>query len=82
MNPASFENVRAKWFPEVRHHCQNVPLILVGTKVDLREDKESIEKLKEKRLAPITYPQVRTVELNQFSLHPFNLDVEFLNCNL
>ena len=58
VNPASFENVRAKWYPEVRHHCPNVPIILVGTKLDLREDKETIEKLKDKRLAPITYPQV------------------------
>ena len=61
VNPASFENVRAKWYPEVRHHCPNVPIILVGTKLDLREDKETIEKLKEKRLAPITYPQVQTI---------------------
>ena len=59
VNPASFENVRAKWYPEVRHHCNNVPIILVGTKLDLREDKETIEKLKDKRLAPITYPQVK-----------------------
>ena len=35
-----------------------MPIILVGTKLDLREDKETIEKLKDKRLAPITYPQV------------------------
>jgi len=41
----------------VRHHCPQVPIILVGTKLDLREDKETIDKLKEKRLAPITYPQ-------------------------
>jgi len=34
-----------------------VPIILVGTKLDLREDKETIDKLKEKRLSPITYPQ-------------------------
>jgi len=57
VSPASFENVRAKWFPEVSHHCPNTPIILVGTKLDLREDKETIEKLKEKKLAPITYPQ-------------------------
>ena len=37
-----------------------MPIILVGTKLDLREDKETIEKLKDKRLAPITYPQVRS----------------------
>ena len=46
-----------QWFPEVSHHCPNTPIILVGTKLDLRDDKETIEKLKEKRLAPITYPQ-------------------------
>lgn len=57
VNPASFENVITKWVPEVRHHCQNVPIILVGCKSDLTSDSETIEKLKEKRLAPITYIQ-------------------------
>lgn len=52
-SPASFENVRAKWFPEVSHHCPNAPIVLVGTKLDLRDDKETIEKLKEKKMAPI-----------------------------
>jgi len=49
--------VFTQWHPEVSHHCPNTPVILVGTKLDLRDDKETIEKLKEKRLAPITYPQ-------------------------
>lgn len=53
-SPASFENVRAKWYPEVSHHCPNAPVVLVGTKLDLREDKETVEKLKEKKLSPIT----------------------------
>lgn len=46
-----------QWYPEVRHHCPNTPIILVGTKLDLRDDKDTVEKLKEKKLAPITYPQ-------------------------
>lgn len=46
-----------QWYPEVRHHCPNTPIILVGTKLDLRDDKETIEKLREKKLSPITYPQ-------------------------
>jgi len=50
-----------QWYPEVRHHCPNTPIILVGTKLDLREDKNTIEKLKDKKLAPITYPQVRHI---------------------
>lgn len=47
----------SQWYPEVRHHCPNTPIILVGTKLDLRDDKDTIEKLKEKKLTPITYPQ-------------------------
>jgi len=57
VNPSSFENVRAKWYPEVSHHCPNTPIILVGTKVDLREDSATIEKLNTKKQAPITYEQ-------------------------
>ncbi|KAM4611930.1 ras-related C3 botulinum toxin substrate 2 isoform 3-T3 [Polymixia lowei] len=57
VSPASYENVRAKWYPEVRHHCPSTPIVLVGTKLDLRDEKETIEKLKDKKLAPITYPQ-------------------------
>lgn len=58
VSPASFENVRAKWVPEVRHHCPKTPVILVGTKLDLRDDRETLEKLKGHKMAPITYPQV------------------------
>lgn len=42
---------------EVSHHCPNTPVILVGTKLDLREDRETIDRLKEKGLAPISYEQ-------------------------
>lgn len=41
----------------MRHHCPNTPIILVGTKLDLRDDKDTMDKLKEKKLSPITYPQ-------------------------
>jgi len=57
VNPASFENIRAKWYPEISHHCPNTPIILVGTKVDLREDKPTIEKLTAKKQSPISYEQ-------------------------
>jgi GTPase SAR1 family protein len=32
-------------------------MILVGTKLDLREDRETIEKLREKRMSPISFMQ-------------------------
>eukprot|EP01130_Rhizamoeba_saxonica_P011639 TRINITY_DN4839_c0_g4_i1.p1 TRINITY_DN4839_c0_g4~~TRINITY_DN4839_c0_g4_i1.p1 ORF type:complete len:193 (-),score=60.47 TRINITY_DN4839_c0_g4_i1:126-704(-) len=53
VNPASLENVRAKWYPEVSHHCPNTPIILAGTKMDLRDDPETIEKLQSKRQEPV-----------------------------
>ena len=30
VSPASFENVKEKWFPEVHHHCPGVPALIVG----------------------------------------------------
>lgn len=33
---SSYENVTTMWIPEVRHHCPGVPIILCGTKTDLR----------------------------------------------
>jgi Ras-related C3 botulinum toxin substrate 1 len=38
VSPTSYESVSAKWIPELRHHAPDVPIILVGTKTDLRED--------------------------------------------
>lgn len=34
----SLENVTTKWFPEIQQHVASVPLILVGTKSDLRQE--------------------------------------------
>ncbi|XP_053978175.1 ras-like GTP-binding protein RhoL [Hylaeus anthracinus] len=33
---SSFDNVANKWHPEIKHHCPNTPVVLVGTKGDLR----------------------------------------------
>ncbi|XP_078489011.1 rac4 protein [Ciona intestinalis] len=57
VSPASYENVRARWFPEVNHHNPSTPMLLVGTKLDVRDDQEIIAKLREKKLAPITTAQ-------------------------
>mmetsp|Transcript_10655 Transcript_10655/g.14597 ORF Transcript_10655/g.14597 Transcript_10655/m.14597 type:complete len:151 (+) Transcript_10655:3-455(+) len=55
---SAYENVSAKWYPEVAHHCPNTPIILVGTKRDLRTDIEYIKKyLEPKKLMPITFEE-------------------------
>jgi len=57
ISPHSFDNVKSKWFPEIQHHAPNVPLILVGTKSDLRTDQGTIAQLQSKNLAIITPEQ-------------------------
>ncbi|KAM9987103.1 hypothetical protein ACTFIY_011519 [Dictyostelium cf. discoideum] len=57
VSPASFENVNGKWHPEICHHAPNVPIILVGTKLDMREDRDTQDRLKEKKLYPVSYEQ-------------------------
>lgn len=52
-SPASFENVREKWFPEVHHHCPGVPCLIVGTQTDLRDDPQVREKLSRQKMSPV-----------------------------
>ena len=33
-------NVKSKWLPEVAHHGPKVPVILVGTKKDIRDSRQ------------------------------------------
>ncbi|KAL2310298.1 hypothetical protein Nmel_001945, partial [Mimus melanotis] len=56
-SPPSYENVKHKWYPEVCHHCPSVPILLVGTKKDLRNNPETMKRLKEQNQAPITTQQ-------------------------
>jgi len=57
ISPSSFENIKIRWYPELQHHCQGTPVLLVGTKLDLREDPSIIDGLKSQGLAPITREQ-------------------------
>lgn len=52
-SPASFENVREKWFPEVHHHCPGVPCLIVGTQTDLRDDPQVRDKLSKQKMQPV-----------------------------
>lgn len=56
-DPISFHNVTHTWLPDVNPYCSTTPILLVGTKRDLRENKEIVENLKEKKLSPITQQQ-------------------------
>ena len=40
--------------PEITHHCQKTPFLLVGTQIDLRDDAATIEKLAKNKQRPLT----------------------------
>jgi Ras-related C3 botulinum toxin substrate 1 len=54
ISPQSFENVSSKWYPEIKHHAAGVPIVLVGTKSDLRNDTTLIQTLQAKNLSMVT----------------------------
>ena len=54
VSPVSYENVRAKWIPEVMHYCPNAKLMIVGTKADLRDDPVTLQRLSERNMEPIS----------------------------
>jgi small GTP-binding protein len=54
VDPSSLETVRTKWHPEISNHCPGVPFILVGTKLDLREDPTTLDNLALKNQAPVS----------------------------
>uniref|UniRef100_A0A914X7P7 Ras-related C3 botulinum toxin substrate 1 n=2 Tax=Plectus sambesii TaxID=2011161 RepID=A0A914X7P7_9BILA len=51
--PVSFDNVTTKWIPEIRHHCPDAPILLVGTKLDLRDNPETLRQLAVEGKLPI-----------------------------
>lgn len=57
VSPISFDHVQQKWWPEINHHCPGVPIVLVGNKIDLRDDPVTISVLREKRMVPVSREQ-------------------------
>ena len=46
-----------QWYPEVAHFCEGTPLILVGTKIDLRKDEQTRRMLGAQGQSPVTPEQ-------------------------
>lgn len=52
--PPTFRSVAERWAPEVRRLCPGVPVILVGTQSDLREDVQVLIRLAEEQERPVS----------------------------
>ncbi|XP_058792862.1 ras-related C3 botulinum toxin substrate 1-like [Phymastichus coffea] len=54
VKPESYRSVSTKWINEVQRHCPNTPIILVGTKSDLRSDVQMSLELAKYGQSPVT----------------------------
>lgn len=52
--PSSFRSVTDRWAPEVQRLCPGVPIILVGTQCDLREDVQVLIRLADGQEKPVS----------------------------
>jgi len=61
VNPPSFVNVKDRWYTEIKHHCPNTPILLVGTKIDLRDDAATLEELQKQDKKPISQAEAEAM---------------------
>jgi len=47
--------INYQWEPEISHHAPNVPIILVGTKLDMKDDPVTLAELRQKQMEPVDY---------------------------
>ncbi|KAJ3044105.1 GTP-binding protein Rho1 [Rhizophlyctis rosea] len=70
-SPDSLENVAENWIQEVRHFCPKIPVLLVGTKSDLRNDPNTIETLAKLGQKPVTEEEGKRMASQIGALHYF-----------
>eukprot|EP01099_Mayorella_cantabrigiensis_P004302 TRINITY_DN3222_c0_g1_i1.p1 TRINITY_DN3222_c0_g1~~TRINITY_DN3222_c0_g1_i1.p1 ORF type:complete len:201 (-),score=25.20 TRINITY_DN3222_c0_g1_i1:38-640(-) len=52
-----FESIRATWFPRLLHYCPKTPVVIVGMKIDLREDPQTLDLLAQKKMQVVSAEQ-------------------------
>ncbi|XP_043930490.1 rho-related GTP-binding protein RhoJ [Protopterus annectens] len=57
VNPASFHNVQEEWVSELKAYMPDVPYILIGTQIDLRDDPKTLTRLMQMKEKILTYEQ-------------------------
>lgn len=57
--------IRFQWVKDIQEFDPSIPFVLVGTQVDLRNDKKKQAELSQKGKAPIPYEKVITLGTSQ-----------------
>lgn len=53
----SYNNVESSWIPEIRHYMPHAPIVLVGTKIDLRNNKQLLDRLRDRKETPVMFEE-------------------------
>ena len=82
----SLDNVLVKWIPEIEHYSPNAPVILVGTKADLRDDPTKEGRAVKLKIEPMANCNViyflYTVTVERYSVGLFRLEIFFSTENI
>lgn len=54
-----------QWQGETQEFCPNAKVVLVGCKLDMRTDVNTLRELSKQRLIPVTHEQVRTGDIGE-----------------
>lgn len=54
-------SVHLQWQGETQEFCPNAKVVLVGCKLDMRTDVNTLRELSKQRLIPVTHEQVRPI---------------------
>ena len=52
ISPLTYTNVKDKWFQEVQQHNPGTPIVLVGTKLDLKENPDALSGMHDAEIIP------------------------------
>lgn len=52
-----------QWQGETQEFCPNAKVVLVGCKLDMRTDVNTLRELSKQRLIPVTHEQVRITDI-------------------
>jgi len=62
IDPSSLRSIQERWVPEISQHCPGVPIILVGTKFDLRKSESQTD------LVPLQDAEKMAKQINAVAL--------------
>lgn len=57
VRPESMESAEERWLPDIKQNYPDVPVVVIGTQTDLRENQAVVQFLKNECQTPVSYAQ-------------------------